>query len=72
MGVEKTRLDVLRLKDGILTEYGLDAIARSQHFQHMFDRETHAADNWLAAENVGAEGDAIKQINFLIHGFVLL
>ena len=47
VGVEKTRLDVFRFKDGILAEYGFHRIPRSQHFQHMLDRETHVADDWF-------------------------
>lgn len=60
-------MDVLLLKKGILTEYGLSAIARSQHLQYVLDGEAHVADDWLAAENVGANGDAIKQIGFMSH-----
>ena len=65
--VEKARLDVLWLEEGILTEYGLGGIARRQHLQYVLDGETHVADDRFAAENVGANGDAIEQIGFLTH-----
>ena len=60
-------MDVFGFEEGILVEYGLGGIPCGQKLQHVLDGETHASDDRLAAENVAANGGAIKQLGFPSH-----
>jgi len=54
---EKTGLDVLRLKEREIQEDGFRRFAGCKIRQDMLNREPLAAQNGLAAEDLGVRGD---------------
>ena len=53
VGVDETRLYVLRLEPGVALEDRLRAIPRGEHPENMFDGKSTAADSRFPAEDPG-------------------
>ena len=70
VGVDEASLDVLWLENGIVPENRLGRIPRRQLGQHMLHGKSHASDDWLAAEDAGANGDTVEQFRFFSHVFL--
>ena len=70
MGQKQTGPDILGIKVGILPEDGLGRVPRRQHSQDMLHRDPHVTDDRLAAEDIGANDDPIKQFGFSSHVFL--
>ncbi len=67
MGEDQARSDVLRLQKRILAQYRLRSIPGCQLSQDMLHGDTHVADDRLAAEDIGTDGDAIEQFEPLCY-----
>ena len=67
VGEEQAGLDVLGLELGVLLEIRFDGVAGGQHTEHVFHGDSHVADDWLAAEDVGAHRYPFEQIGVRGH-----
>ena len=68
---QKAGPDVVRFKERVVLEKALDGLARRQIGQHVLHGDPHVADDRLAAENVGAHGNAVQQFVFSNQGSLL-
>ena len=60
--------DVHRIKVGVVIKDGFLRDALGQQAQDEFHRNSHVADDRLAAEDVGPGGDAFEQVFFRVIG----
>ena len=64
---EQTGLDVLRLQHWVFIKDHFRGIAGRQHSQDVLHGDSHVADDWLAAEDVGAHGNPVHQLGMRRH-----
>jgi len=65
--IDEAGLNIGPLRPGITFENGFEAIAGGEHSQDAFNREAAAADDGLAVEDLGVDGDSGEEFGF-VHG----
>ena len=64
---EQAGLNVLGLEQRVLLENRFGGVAGGQHSEHVFHGDPHVADDWLAAEDVGAHGYPLERFGLRGH-----
>ena len=67
MSEKQAREDILDVEVWILCQDGFGGVPRRQHGQDMLHSDPHVSDDRLPAEDVGANGNPIKQFSFSDH-----
>ncbi len=64
-GIDQPRLHVFLFQPGVALQQDFQPVSRCEHAQPMFDRQSAAANDGLAAKDVRIHRDAFEEIRFV-------